>query len=132
LSPPIAGSIQAIKSFVYLERRRDQLLTDPPESDSGAWFAQGFLEERTTVSFDRTEPDLTKYFYNFTGIGGHGARKHMGSPSSHDDVTTTGDNAIWCNQRAADDLLHLNGDAARAPFDVDIEAVAARVWIEDV
>ena len=78
LSPPVAGSIASIKSFFNLDNCRDQLLNDPPPSDLGAWFAHGFLDERTTVGFDRTEPDLTKYFYNFTGVGAPGVVEQLG------------------------------------------------------
>jgi hypothetical protein len=81
LSSPIAGSIQAKKSFISLDRHREQALDAPPAVNDGAWFAQGFLEERTTVGFDRTEPDLTKYFYNFTGLGGP---EHFEQAGEHD------------------------------------------------
>ena len=70
LAPHIAGAIAAKKNFYNLDVRRDRLLTDPPELRDGAWFAQGFLEERTTVLPDPLEEGLTKYFYNFTGVGG--------------------------------------------------------------
>jgi hypothetical protein len=78
LSPSIAASIGAKRSFVNLDKHRTQLLEAPPESNQGAWFCQGFLDERTTVGFDRTEPDFTKYFYNFTGIGGPEGQEHIG------------------------------------------------------
>jgi hypothetical protein len=70
LAPQIAGAIAAKKSFYNLESRRDKLLNDPPNLRDGAWFAQGFLAERTTVAPDPVEPGFTKYFYNFTGVGG--------------------------------------------------------------
>ena len=79
LSASVAGSIGAMKSFFNLDKFRDQLLNDPPAPDLGAWFAQGFLEERTTVGFDRTEPDLTKYFYNFTSVGGPDGIRQVGA-----------------------------------------------------
>ncbi|MBZ0169255.1 hypothetical protein MELA_00130 [Candidatus Methylomirabilis lanthanidiphila] len=122
LSPVVAGSIQAIKSFVNLDRCRDQLLNDPPAVDLGVWFAQGFLDERTTVGFDRTEPDLTKYFYNFTGMGGPdgiqqlGAYDYFNLPVSPDARATTPTNwggmsggGVWQVpfKREGERLVHL-------------------------
>ena len=62
LAPQIAGAIEAKKIFYNLEKRRDRLLNYPPELRDGAWFAQGFLEERTTVGLDPVESGFTKYF----------------------------------------------------------------------
>lgn len=70
LAPQISSAIAAKKVFYNLESRRDRLLNDPPDLRDGAWFAQGFLEERTVVAPDPIEPGVTKYFYNFTGVGG--------------------------------------------------------------
>jgi hypothetical protein len=69
LAPHIAGALAAKKSFYNLEMRRDQLLNNPPDIRDGAWFAQGFLEERTSIRPDPFESGFTKYFYNFTGVG---------------------------------------------------------------
>ena len=69
LAPHLAGSIAAKKVFFNLDRRRDELLSEPPNVRDGVWFAQGFLEERTVATED---PDggTTTRFYNFSGIGG--------------------------------------------------------------
>ena len=70
LASQIAGSIAAKKLFFNLQAHRDRLLNSPPSLRDGAWFAQGFLQERTLVRPDPVEEGLTKYFYNFTGLGG--------------------------------------------------------------
>lgn len=70
LALQIAGAIAAKKVFFNLDTRKDRLLNNPPELRDGAWFAQGFLQERTVVGPDALEEGLTKYFYNFTGLGG--------------------------------------------------------------
>ena len=94
LAPQIAGAIEAKKIFYNLEKRRDRLLNDPPELRDGAWFAQGFLEERTTVGLDPVESGFTKYFYNFTGIGGPEISEQLGEhdyfdfPVSHEARST--------------------------------------------
>jgi len=78
LAPHIGGAIAAKKTFYNLDLRRDRMINDPPELRDGVWFAQGFLEERTTVLPDPVEAGLTKYFYNFTGIGGPDSIEHAG------------------------------------------------------
>jgi hypothetical protein len=70
LAPQIAGALETKKVAYNLDRRRDQLLNDPPPLDLGPWFAQGFLEERTAVMPAPDDGEPTKYFYNFTGMGG--------------------------------------------------------------
>jgi hypothetical protein len=69
LSSPVASSLEAKKSFFPLDKHRDQLLGSPPDIRDGAWLAQGFVHERTVVLPD-AEGGNTKYFYNFTGVGG--------------------------------------------------------------
>jgi hypothetical protein len=78
LAPQIAGSIAAKKSFFNLDTRRDWLLNNPPDLRDGVWFAQGFLEERTVVRPVHIEDGPTKYFYNFTGIGGSETSPRIG------------------------------------------------------
>ena len=70
LAPHIAGSISAKKSFFNLDTRRERMLNAPPELNDGAWFSHGFLQEGTKVAPDPIDEGLTKYFYNFTGVGG--------------------------------------------------------------
>ena len=50
LAPSIAGSIGSIKTFYSLDKRREQMLHRPPDLRIGAWVAQGFIEEKTTVT----------------------------------------------------------------------------------
>ena len=78
LAPQIAGSIGAKKTFFNLDTRRDWLLNNPPDLSDGVWFAQGFLEERTVVRPDPIEDGPTKYFYNFTGMGGPDTSPQIG------------------------------------------------------
>lgn len=78
LAPHIAGAIAAKKLFFNLASRRDRMLKDAPDLRNGAWFAQGFLEERTVVAPDPVEEGLTKYFYNFTGVGGPETVENVG------------------------------------------------------
>jgi len=47
LSPEVASSIGAMKSFVNLSQRRDRMLNNPPVLNQGLWFVQGFLAYRT-------------------------------------------------------------------------------------
>lgn len=70
LAPNIAASLSAKKSFFNLDTRRERMLNDPPDLRDGAWFSNGFLQEGTKVMPDPVEDGLTKYFYNFTGVGG--------------------------------------------------------------
>lgn len=70
LAPHIAGAIAAKKLFFNLDSRREQLLSSPPGLRDGVWFSHGFLQEGTHVAPDHLEEGLTKYFYNFTGVGG--------------------------------------------------------------
>ncbi len=70
LAPSIAGSIAAIKSFHSLDALREKVLSGAFDLRDGFWLAQGFLEERTSVGLDRVEAGFTKYFYNFSGVGG--------------------------------------------------------------
>lgn len=70
LAPHIAGSISAKKTFFNLDTKRERLLNAPPDLRDGAWFSHGFLQEGTKIAPDHLEDGLTKYFYNFTGVGG--------------------------------------------------------------
>lgn len=69
LAPSIAASLGAKKSFFPLDNYRDRMLNNPGDVRDGAWFIQGFLQERTVIKAD-PEGGYTKYFYNFTGVGG--------------------------------------------------------------
>ena len=67
LSPLIASSLVAKKSFVDLDQLQATILVEPPPINEGVWVVQGFLQERTQVK--RDELGLLIYFYNFTGLG---------------------------------------------------------------
>jgi len=67
LSPIIASSIEARKSFVDLDQLRSTVLSDPLPINEGVWAVQGFLEERTKTIHD--EQGLLILHYNFTGFG---------------------------------------------------------------
>ena len=68
-APHLAASVAAKKIFFNLDSKRNGLLNEPPKIREGAWFAQGFLDEKTVATED---PDggTTTRFYNFTGVGG--------------------------------------------------------------
>jgi hypothetical protein len=68
LSPPIAGTLAARKNFYNLDKRRADILEQPPDVDAGFWAAQGFLAEETTVDRQLGAIDMT--VYNFTAVGG--------------------------------------------------------------
>lgn len=70
LAPSIAGAIAARKAFYNLERRREQLLTSPPDLQDGFWFINGFVAEMTAEERGRGGYDLIKAFHNLSGAGG--------------------------------------------------------------
>jgi hypothetical protein len=70
LAPSIGGAIAAKKSFYNLDRQRERMLGDRPHIHDGAWVAQGFLEERSTIAVDADGRGATKRFFHFSGIGG--------------------------------------------------------------
>lgn len=70
LSPAIASTISAIKSFYNLTYHRDHMLTEPPDIQEGVWFNNGFIEERTIQEEGRNGYSSIKGFCMFSGAGG--------------------------------------------------------------
>ncbi len=93
LSPSIGSAIAAKKSFYNLTARRDMLLHSPPDLGDGVWFANGFLAERGAVTREPDGSHATKWFYNFSAIGGPEPSPDVGShdyfefPVSHESRT---------------------------------------------
>jgi hypothetical protein len=67
LSPLIANSIAAKKTFYNLDLRRDQLLQTPPDLSVGLWVVHGFIDERTRVDQGATGNPMIKGFYSLSG-----------------------------------------------------------------
>jgi hypothetical protein len=78
LSPNIASAIAATKSFYNLSSRRELMLQAPPDLRDGVWFANGFLAERTRITQEPDRVRPTKWFYNFSGIGGPDHSPNLG------------------------------------------------------
>jgi hypothetical protein len=78
LSPSIASAIAARKSFYNLSSHRETMLQSPPNLDDGVWFTNGFLAERTMVTLDPDGARGTKWFYNFSAIGGPDSSSSLG------------------------------------------------------
>ena len=70
LSPTIAATVGAIKSFYNLTYHRDHMLTEPPDIQEGVWFDNGFVEERTIQEEGRDRYSFIKGFYMLSGAGG--------------------------------------------------------------
>jgi hypothetical protein len=71
LSPLIANSIAAKKTFYNLDRRRDQLLLSPPDLNIGLWVVHGFVHELTGVAQSASGGDpMIKGFYSLSGATG--------------------------------------------------------------
>ncbi len=70
LAPSIASAIGAKKTFYSLTSRREQALHSPPYLRDGAWFANGFLAERSIVTHDPGGFRATRWLYHFCGVGG--------------------------------------------------------------
>lgn len=68
LAPSIAGDIEARKVFYNLDARREEMLSNPPDLQTGVWFVNGFVAERT-VEERSDERELLKGFYNLSGAG---------------------------------------------------------------
>jgi len=90
LAPHLAGSLAAVKSFHSLDNARSRVRDGQFDIKDGFWLAQGFINERISVGPDRSENGFTKYFYNFSGIGGPdtidvaGRFDYMEFPVSHE------------------------------------------------
>jgi hypothetical protein len=70
LAPNIASAVGARKTFYSLSRHREAMLQSPPDLDAGVWFANGFLAEWSKVTYHPGRARATKWFYNFSAIGG--------------------------------------------------------------
>jgi len=70
LSPSIASSIGAIKTFYNLDVRREQMLSAPLDRDIGAWAVHGFVDEETVEEPGDCGFSHIVRFYNLTGWGG--------------------------------------------------------------
>jgi hypothetical protein len=70
LSPTIASSIGAIKSFYNLANHRDNMLTDPPDIQEGVWINNGFVAELTIQEEGRNGYSSIKGFFILSGVGG--------------------------------------------------------------
>jgi hypothetical protein len=69
LSPPIAGSLEAVKSFYNMAPRRNRLLNEPPDINDGVWLVHGFVAERTVDERGVEGYEKVKGFYELTGHG---------------------------------------------------------------
>ena len=69
LSPPIASSLEALKSFHNLDRNRTMLLTDPPAIADGMWVVQGFIAERTKEELNFEHRVKTVRFFELSSSG---------------------------------------------------------------
>jgi hypothetical protein len=67
LSPLIANSIAAKKTFYNLDLRRDQLLQTPPDLSVGLWVVHGFVHEKTRVEQGAGGHPTIKGFYSLSG-----------------------------------------------------------------
>lgn len=67
LSPTIASSIGARKSFFNLDLHRPSIQQQTPDVTAGTWFAQGFLQEETAL--ERHAGHFDFYLYALTGVG---------------------------------------------------------------
>lgn len=70
LSPSIASSIGAKKTFYNLDRHRDAQLNAPLDRHDGVWFVHGFIDENTVEEPGTAEYSRVKRFYNLSGAGG--------------------------------------------------------------
>jgi hypothetical protein len=70
LSPSIASSIGAIKTFYNLDIRRERMLSASPDRDLGAWAVHGFIDERTVEEPGDSGFNHIMRFYCLTGWGG--------------------------------------------------------------
>ena len=64
------GQIKAMKSFRDLSIRRQRILDNPPENDSGIWFLCGFPDEQTTNEGATKGFEIVKGFHGLCGGGG--------------------------------------------------------------
>ena len=69
LAPSIASAIGAKKSFYDIESRSASALSAPPAVSDGLWAIQGFVDERTTITFDADGRGRTTAFFNYCGFG---------------------------------------------------------------
>lgn len=70
ISPTIASSIGAIKSFYNLTNHRDHMLAEPPDIQEGVWINNGFVAEMTIQEEGRNGYSSIKGFFMLSGAGG--------------------------------------------------------------
>lgn len=70
LSPSIAATLKAKKSFCNLIKQSDKLLNNPPEINAGPWIVQGFVDEFTKIENNNNGYEKEKAFCNFSTFGG--------------------------------------------------------------
>jgi hypothetical protein len=69
LIPAEVGKIGAVKSFYNLSRRRDQILSNPPPVDQGAWLLCGMAAEWTSDGAPELGYQIVKEFHGICGAG---------------------------------------------------------------
>jgi hypothetical protein len=67
LTPQIANSIAAKKTFYNLDLRRDRLLQTLPDLSIGLWVVHGFVHEMTKVEQGVAGNSMIKGFYSLSG-----------------------------------------------------------------
>jgi len=70
LPPPLASSLEAIKSFHNMDRKRMELLNQPPSITGGLWVVQGFIAERTKEEVDFDHKVKRVRFFELCSSGG--------------------------------------------------------------
>jgi hypothetical protein len=70
LSPSIASSLEARKTYYSLDLRKERMLSSPPDDREGLWVAHGFVEEMTVLDPEPLRYDRVKGFCQFSAIGG--------------------------------------------------------------
>jgi hypothetical protein len=69
LHPSQVGAVKAIKSFYNLSKRRDQILSNPPAINVGAWVLSGMAHEWTVDTPPERGYERVKVFRGIHGAG---------------------------------------------------------------
>lgn len=69
LHPSQVGAVKAIKSFYNLSKRRDQILSNPPEINVGVWVLSGMAHEWTVDTTPERGYERVKVFRGIHGAG---------------------------------------------------------------
>lgn len=70
LSPTLAATLAARKSFYNLTIRRDRLLNEPLSVREGIWATNGFVQELTLTEASEVDSEQVKAFCQFGAFGG--------------------------------------------------------------